>query len=182
MPFVALALLIFETKNDFVRFHGMLNSSCPASSLATNFLAYQSALLVIPLIVLRIFAALVHFPSWLQTLCTLLLVLPMLYMACVYQLIAIATLHLSNHSVAATRHTATLHIMGSSVFIYPFLALLPKYGCQRSSLSDSSHCCSPLPNPLKSTDSFVRRQCRSVHNVEQAETLESHKSVSHVER
>lgn len=62
-PISALALLLTETKNDFVRFH-----------------AYQSALLLTPLVVLRIFASLVGFWSWLQTLLTLLIFLPALYM------------------------------------------------------------------------------------------------------
>jgi hypothetical protein len=47
----------------------------------THELAYQSALLSTPLVALRIFAALVSFPSWLQTIFTLLLVLPLLFMA-----------------------------------------------------------------------------------------------------
>ncbi|KAJ7225501.1 hypothetical protein GGX14DRAFT_420804 [Mycena pura] len=63
-PISALALLIIETHNDFVRFH-----------------AYQSALLTTPLVVIRIFASLLHFPGWMCTIFTLLLVCPELYMA-----------------------------------------------------------------------------------------------------
>ncbi|KAI0669906.1 hypothetical protein C8Q78DRAFT_153368 [Trametes maxima] len=63
-PLSALALLIVETHNDFVRFH-----------------AYQSALLTTPLVVLRILASLLQFPSFLRTAVTLLLVIPSLYMA-----------------------------------------------------------------------------------------------------
>jgi len=63
-PISALALLVTETQNDYVRFH-----------------AYQSALLLTPLVVLRIFASLIDFWSWLRTLLTLLIVLPALYMA-----------------------------------------------------------------------------------------------------
>ncbi|CDO71558.1 hypothetical protein BN946_scf184911.g28 [Trametes cinnabarina] len=63
-PISALFILIFETHNDFVRFH-----------------AYQSALLTTPLVVLRILASLLQFPPFLRTLLTLLLVIPSLYMA-----------------------------------------------------------------------------------------------------
>ncbi|KAH9946624.1 hypothetical protein B0H21DRAFT_742393 [Amylocystis lapponica] len=63
-PVSALALLIIETHNDYVRFH-----------------AYQSALLTTPLLVLRILAALLQFPSLLCTLLTFLLVLPALFMS-----------------------------------------------------------------------------------------------------
>ncbi|KAL6304282.1 hypothetical protein BKA93DRAFT_749957 [Sparassis latifolia] len=52
-----------ETHNDYVRYH-----------------AYQSALLATPLVLLRIFASLLQFPSFLRTLLTLLIVLPLLYM------------------------------------------------------------------------------------------------------
>ena len=88
MPLEALALLIFETKNDFIRFHGeIIQIGRPV--IIDPFPAYQSALLVIPLILLRVLAALAQFPSWLQTLCTLLLVVPMLFMAYVHKLIHI---------------------------------------------------------------------------------------------
>ncbi|KAI8995623.1 hypothetical protein BD414DRAFT_247234 [Trametes punicea] len=63
-PISALLLLIFETHNDFVRFH-----------------AYQSALLTTPLVILRILASLLQFPPFLRTVLTLLLVIPSLYMA-----------------------------------------------------------------------------------------------------
>jgi len=63
-PITALVLLISETQNDFVRFH-----------------AYQSALLTIPLLVLRIFVSLVQAPSWIRTFCTLMLISPPAYMA-----------------------------------------------------------------------------------------------------
>ncbi|TCD71519.1 hypothetical protein EIP91_008900 [Steccherinum ochraceum] len=59
----ALALLIFERHNDYVRFH-----------------AYQSALLSTPLVLLRILVSLLGFPSWLRTVLTFLLVAPLLYM------------------------------------------------------------------------------------------------------
>jgi len=62
-PFSALALLIVETHNDYVRFH-----------------AYQSALLSTPLVLLRIWASLLEFPSWLRTLFTLLIIIPLVYM------------------------------------------------------------------------------------------------------
>ncbi|KAH8102657.1 hypothetical protein BXZ70DRAFT_797468 [Cristinia sonorae] len=63
-PFSALVLLILETKNDYVRFH-----------------AYQSALLSTPLLLLRIWVSYWGFPSWLHTMFTLLLVIPLLFMA-----------------------------------------------------------------------------------------------------
>ncbi|OBZ79312.1 hypothetical protein A0H81_01141 [Grifola frondosa] len=63
-PISALALLIIETQNDYVRFH-----------------AYQSALLSALLVLLRILASLLQFPSFLRTIFTFLLVIPSLYMA-----------------------------------------------------------------------------------------------------
>ena len=45
--------------------------------------AYQSALLLTPLVLLRIFASIIGFWPWLRTLLTLLIILPALYMACV---------------------------------------------------------------------------------------------------
>ncbi|KAH7911194.1 hypothetical protein BJ138DRAFT_1063571 [Hygrophoropsis aurantiaca] len=48
-PLSALALLIFETRNDYVRFH-----------------AYQSAILTTSLLVARIFASLLAIPSWIR--------------------------------------------------------------------------------------------------------------------
>ncbi|EMD42043.1 hypothetical protein CERSUDRAFT_110591 [Gelatoporia subvermispora B] len=63
-PISALALLIVETHNDYVRFH-----------------AYQSALLSTPLVLLRILASLLQFPPFLRTMFTLLVIIPILYMA-----------------------------------------------------------------------------------------------------
>ncbi|KAI0735173.1 hypothetical protein C8Q76DRAFT_791745 [Earliella scabrosa] len=63
-PISALTLLIMETYNDFVRFH-----------------AYQSALLTTPLVILRILASLLQFPSFLRTVFTLMIVIPSFYMA-----------------------------------------------------------------------------------------------------
>jgi len=63
-PITALALLILETSNDYVRFH-----------------AYQSALLTTPLLLLRGMVGLLGFPSWLLFISTLLLVASALYMA-----------------------------------------------------------------------------------------------------
>ncbi|CAE6501026.1 unnamed protein product, partial [Rhizoctonia solani] len=62
-PITALLLLILETSNDFVRFH-----------------AYQSALLLTPLLLLRGFIGLI-FPSWLQFISTMSIVIAGLYMA-----------------------------------------------------------------------------------------------------
>ncbi|EJD03907.1 uncharacterized protein FOMMEDRAFT_19234 [Fomitiporia mediterranea MF3/22] len=63
-PISALICLILETHNDYVRFH-----------------AYQSALSTTPLVLLRIFTSLVHFPSFLNTLITIILVVFILFMA-----------------------------------------------------------------------------------------------------
>ncbi|KZT02728.1 uncharacterized protein LAESUDRAFT_762613 [Laetiporus sulphureus 93-53] len=62
-PISALLLLILETDNDYVRFH-----------------AYQSALLSTPLILLRILASLLQFPSFMRTILTLIVAAPLLYM------------------------------------------------------------------------------------------------------
>ncbi|KAH8120379.1 hypothetical protein DFH11DRAFT_1559798 [Phellopilus nigrolimitatus] len=63
-PISALICLILETHNDYVRFH-----------------AYQSALVSTPLVLLRIFGALVGFPSFLNTLITLWIVFVEAFMA-----------------------------------------------------------------------------------------------------
>ncbi|CAL1695861.1 unnamed protein product [Somion occarium] len=63
-PVSALILLIVETHNDYVRFH-----------------AYQSALLSTPFLVLRILASLLGFASFVRTILTFLLVIPLVYMA-----------------------------------------------------------------------------------------------------
>ncbi|KAJ7900362.1 hypothetical protein B0H14DRAFT_3423729 [Mycena olivaceomarginata] len=60
----ALALLIIETHNDYVRFH-----------------AYQSALFTTPLVVIRILASLLQFWGWLRTILTLVLIGSQFYMA-----------------------------------------------------------------------------------------------------
>lgn len=84
-------MLILETHNDYVRFHGTLASFVSNASLVLIALrtAYQSALLTGPLLLLRIIAALLQFPSVLCTFLTLLLVVSCLYMAYVF--------HLHNH-------------------------------------------------------------------------------------
>ncbi|KAK7064222.1 hypothetical protein R3P38DRAFT_2823118 [Favolaschia claudopus] len=76
-PISALALLIIETQNDYVRFH-----------------AYQSALFTTPLVVIRIIASLLQFWGWLRILLTLVLVGSQLYMA------ARAYLDASQHDLA----------------------------------------------------------------------------------
>ncbi|KAJ7169886.1 hypothetical protein C8R46DRAFT_1090416 [Mycena filopes] len=63
-PISALALLIIETQNDYVRFH-----------------AYQSALFTTPLVVIRILASLLQLPGWMRTIFTLLLLGSEVYMA-----------------------------------------------------------------------------------------------------
>ncbi|KAK0233227.1 hypothetical protein IW262DRAFT_61523 [Armillaria fumosa] len=64
IPSIAFLILIFETHNDYVRFH-----------------AYQSALLTTPLVVLRILVSLLQFPQWMRTSLTLVIVGVQLYMA-----------------------------------------------------------------------------------------------------
>ncbi|VDB99609.1 unnamed protein product [Peniophora sp. CBMAI 1063] len=63
-PVSAFLLLIFETSNDYVRFH-----------------AYQSALFTTPLVLMRIMATILGFWAWLRFLLTLICVVPPLYMA-----------------------------------------------------------------------------------------------------
>ncbi|EIW86702.1 hypothetical protein CONPUDRAFT_95480 [Coniophora puteana RWD-64-598 SS2] len=63
-PISALAVLILETHNDYVRFH-----------------AYQSALLMTPLVSIRILASLLGFWAWLCTMLTLLVLCAGLFMA-----------------------------------------------------------------------------------------------------
>ncbi|KIJ68437.1 hypothetical protein HYDPIDRAFT_106633 [Hydnomerulius pinastri MD-312] len=55
-PMSALTLLVLETHNDYVRFH-----------------AYQSALLTTPLLLVRILASLLRFPSWICAFFTIVL-------------------------------------------------------------------------------------------------------------
>ncbi|KIK71012.1 hypothetical protein GYMLUDRAFT_33117 [Collybiopsis luxurians FD-317 M1] len=63
-PLSALLVLVVETQNDYVRFHG-----------------YQSALFTTPLIVFRALLSLLQFPQWLRTFWTILLLACQLYMA-----------------------------------------------------------------------------------------------------
>ncbi|OAX42979.1 hypothetical protein K503DRAFT_709554 [Rhizopogon vinicolor AM-OR11-026] len=63
-PVSALILLMLETHNDYVRFH-----------------AYQSALLTAPLLLVRIFASLLGFPSWVRSFLTITFALSALFMA-----------------------------------------------------------------------------------------------------
>ncbi|KAG2072662.1 hypothetical protein BDR04DRAFT_1096286 [Suillus decipiens] len=63
-PISALVLLILEIHNDYVRFH-----------------AYQSALLMTPLLLVRIFASLLGFTSWMRSFLTITFALSALFMA-----------------------------------------------------------------------------------------------------
>ncbi|KAJ4486164.1 hypothetical protein J3R30DRAFT_3444670 [Lentinula aciculospora] len=63
-PLSALLVLIVETQNDYVRFHG-----------------YQSALFTTPLVVFRALLSLLQFPQWLRTFVTILVFASQLYMA-----------------------------------------------------------------------------------------------------
>ncbi|KAJ6575128.1 hypothetical protein B0H19DRAFT_1254738 [Mycena capillaripes] len=80
-PISALALLIIETQNDYVRFHGAPGPVCPHTTHPDLSLAYQSALLTTPLVVVRIFASLLQFWGWLRTIFTLMIIGSQLYMA-----------------------------------------------------------------------------------------------------
>ncbi|THV04936.1 hypothetical protein K435DRAFT_961654 [Dendrothele bispora CBS 962.96] len=62
-PISALIVLVLETQNDFVRFHG-----------------YQSALMTGPLLVTRLLLSLLRFPQWLRTIFTVLIWSCQLYM------------------------------------------------------------------------------------------------------
>ncbi|KAH7883597.1 hypothetical protein F5I97DRAFT_1814028 [Phlebopus sp. FC_14] len=63
-PISALFVLIVETYNDYVRFH-----------------AYQSALLMTPLFVIRILTSLLRLPSWIGTFLTLVIFMAAVLMA-----------------------------------------------------------------------------------------------------
>ncbi|ESK88889.1 hypothetical protein Moror_13251 [Moniliophthora roreri MCA 2997] len=63
-PLSALLVLILETQNDFVRFHG-----------------YQSALLTGSLFVLRMLLSFLQFPQWIRSLFTIIIICGQLYMA-----------------------------------------------------------------------------------------------------
>ncbi|KAJ8584320.1 hypothetical protein M405DRAFT_936681 [Rhizopogon salebrosus TDB-379] len=78
-PVSALILLILETHNDYVRFHGNIYPFLAhlRFSLVT---AYQSALLTAPLLSVRIFASLLGFPSWVRSFLTITFGLSVLFM------------------------------------------------------------------------------------------------------
>ncbi|KAJ7254098.1 hypothetical protein B0H12DRAFT_1115969 [Mycena haematopus] len=80
-PISALALLIIETHNDYVRFHGAPILFICVQPKLTPPSAYQSALFTTPLVVIRIFASLLQFWGWLRTVITLVLIGSQLYMA-----------------------------------------------------------------------------------------------------
>jgi len=63
-PVTALVFLILETHSDYIRFH-----------------SYQSALLTTPLILLRLLLGLLHFPAFILTTLTLVIVGVILFMA-----------------------------------------------------------------------------------------------------
>ncbi|KAJ3971115.1 hypothetical protein EV361DRAFT_800739 [Lentinula raphanica] len=63
-PLSAFLVLIFETQNDYVRFHG-----------------YQSALFTTPLIIFRALLSLLQFPQWLRKFVTVLIFASQLYLA-----------------------------------------------------------------------------------------------------
>ncbi|KAF5375090.1 hypothetical protein D9758_000267 [Tetrapyrgos nigripes] len=63
-PISALLVLILETHNDFVRFHG-----------------YQAAMLTGPLVVTRVLLSLLQFPQWMRTVFTVLIWCCQVYMA-----------------------------------------------------------------------------------------------------
>lgn len=81
VPLIAFCILVMETHNDFVRFHGGPAQLCSPCRSAELHIAYQSALLSTPLLLLRILASLLQLPSLLRTLLTLLLVSSISFMA-----------------------------------------------------------------------------------------------------
>jgi hypothetical protein len=83
VPLIAFCILVMETHNDFVRFHGASARLCSLcrSTESKSYIAYQSALLSTPLLLLRILASLVQLPSLLRTLLTLLLISSISFMA-----------------------------------------------------------------------------------------------------
>lgn len=115
----ALALLVIETTNDYVRFHGAYILHGPSDlryRTDCSYLAYQSAFLLTPLLILRILASLFGFWSWLQTVLTLFIGFPALYLA-------YAARKTTFYSRANLEHvdfelTETLHKTISFAFIY----------------------------------------------------------------
>ena len=80
-PILAFGLLVMETHNDFIRFHGAAVQSCILCHSTCLHIAYQSALLTTPLILLRILASLLQVSSFLRTVLTLLLFSSISFMA-----------------------------------------------------------------------------------------------------
>ena len=124
----ALALLILETRNDYVRFHGRsftsMRTSCK-TELETCSTAYQSALLTTPLVALRIFTSLVQAPPWMQTFGTLLIVVPQAGMAYVFQCSFFVA---STHKNEVSGPILTPRRMVFPIFIFPLLAPSPNVG------------------------------------------------------
>lgn len=129
-PNLAFWLLVMETHNDFIRFHGAPVWSCVLCHSTRLHIAYQSALLTTPLILLRIFASLLQVPSILRTVLTLLLFSSICFMAYVPS-------RCSNSGTDGTildsgpilMHRATDYLD----FMYPSLDGLPSAGWMKSS-------------------------------------------------
>lgn len=72
---------MLETHNDYVRFHGDLLPFLTDSSLSSSLTAYQSALLMTPLLFVRISASLLGFPPWMRSFFTIAFALFAFFMA-----------------------------------------------------------------------------------------------------
>jgi uncharacterized membrane protein len=99
---------MLETQNDYVRFHGEPLFWLISGPTLTSLPAYQSALLMAPLILFRIFASLVGFTPWLRTLLTVLIGLTKAFMAYAFSLLLPDSVILMSSSyrayIGASRH------------------------------------------------------------------------------
>lgn len=113
----ALAVLIFETHNDYVRFHGALKLALIPSFLSFIYVtsAYQSALLSTPLGLVRILVSLLGFPSWLRTFFTFALIIPLAFMT--YVCLPYASVFRLKWS-SVGEHLLMLPVMVSQDFTY----------------------------------------------------------------
>jgi hypothetical protein len=131
-PNIAFGLLVMETHNDFIRFHGAPVSSwsCVLCHLTWLLVAYQSALLTTPLILLRIFASLLQLFSILRTFLTLLLLSSICFMSYVP---SICSRNGADGAVLGSGPTLMLPATDYLDFMYHSSGSLPSAGWMKSS-------------------------------------------------
>ena len=134
---LALALLILETHNDYVRFHGtFICTTCGNLSrlqLLFDPLAYQSGLLSAPLVLLRLLVSLLQFPQWFRSMISLLIMIALLIMAYA------CPPFMASHSflirnMTARKHSLMLLNTASHDISYLTLDKLPNDGSRKSSI------------------------------------------------